>query len=63
MKSNNEAKAPVAEQPEKKPGDRRKRDDSLVSDLRELYKPVLDEPIPNEFIEILRRKRSETSKS
>lgn len=64
MKSNSEAKAPMAEQPEKKPDDRRKRgDDSLVRDLRELYKPVLEEPIPDEFIAILRRKRLEAPKS
>ena len=63
MKSNSEAKAPMAEQPDKKPDDRRKRDDTLVRDLRELYKPVLEEPIPDEFIAILRRKRPESPKT
>lgn len=63
MSNSNEAKAPMAEQPDKKADNRRKRDDGLVRDLQELYKPVLDEPIPDEFIAILRRKRPETSKS
>jgi len=49
----------MADQPEKKPQDKRKKDETLVSDLRELYKPVLDEPIPQEFLEIIRRKRPE----
>jgi hypothetical protein len=67
MKSNSEAKAPMAEQPEdKKPEKkmdlRRKQDDGLVRDLRELYSPVLEEPIPQEFLEILRRKRSAPKK-
>jgi hypothetical protein len=64
MKSNSEAKAPMAEQPEDKKaadkGHRRKKDDGLVKDLRELYSPVLDEPVPQEFLEILRRKRPTT---
>jgi hypothetical protein len=53
----------MAEQPDKKTDNRKKRDDTLVKDLRELYKPVLDEAIPDEFLAILRRKRPETPKS
>ena len=63
MTSNSEAKAPMAEQPEKKTDGQKMRDDTLVKDLRELYKPVLDEAIPDEFLAILRRKRPETPKT
>jgi hypothetical protein len=68
MKDSNEAKAPMAEQAEdkkaeRKMGPRRKQDDTLVRDLRELYSPVLEEPVPQEFLEILRRKRTVPSKT
>lgn len=65
MTNSSEAKAPMAEQPDKKDkktDHKRKKDETLVRDLRELYKPVLDEPIPDEFLAILRRKRPEPQK-
>jgi len=53
----------MVEQPDKQSDGKRKRDDGLVRDLRELYKPVLDEPVPQEFLEILRRKRADKPKT
>lgn len=32
-------------------------DDDLVRNLRELYDPMLEEPVPDEFVEILKRGR------
>lgn len=60
MTNSSEAKATMAEQPEDKKPDkkhRRQQDDSLVRDLRELYSSVLEEPIPQDILEIVRRKK------
>lgn len=41
---------------------KRTKDKALVQNLRELYRPVLDEPVPQEFLEILRRKKAQGGK-
>ncbi len=43
--------------------EKRAKDETLVQNLRELYKPVLDEPVPDEFLAILRRKRGPQEKN
>ncbi len=40
---------------------KRVQDKTLVRNLRELYRPVLEEPVPDQFLEILRRRKDRNS--
>lgn len=42
---------------------KRVQDKALVKNLRELYRPVLDEPVPDQFLEILRRKKDRNAEN
>ncbi len=42
---------------------KRVQDKAIVRNLRELYRPVLDEPVPDQFLAILRRRKDRDQES